>query len=134
MQGKLQGRCVVWIHSWALRIHCNPRVPLGANHLISKGWIEIGDTLLQRIYVIWYRFCILGKRFARPFEVKETSFPRSYFCYDEKHLFLISNNEKWSSLKKIFWKFCHHSKRLGLGWYYKSFVFSTSIIHQEAWL
>ena len=56
LQGNLQGRCVVWIGSWALRIHCNPRAPLSANHLISKGWIEIGNTVLQRIYVIWYRF------------------------------------------------------------------------------
>ena len=132
MQGKLPGRCVVWISSWALQIHCNPRVPLGANQLVSKGWIEIDDTLLQRIYWIQYRFCILGKRFARPFEVRGPSFPGSCFSLDEKRLFLISNNEKWLSLKKSFSKVCHHSKCLG--WYYKSFVFSTSISYQESWL
>ena len=61
----------MWISSWALQIHCNPRVPLGANHLVSKGWIEIDDTVLQKIYVIWYSFCILDKSFARTFEVKQ---------------------------------------------------------------
>ena len=74
MEGKQQGRCVVWITSWALQIHCNPRVSLGANQLVSKGWIEIDCTVLQKIYVIWYRFCILGKSFARPFDIKESIF------------------------------------------------------------
>ena len=74
MQGKLQGRCVVWISSWALQIHCNPRVPFGTNQLVSKGWFQIDDTVLQKIYVIWYRFCILGKSFARPFDIKESIF------------------------------------------------------------
>ena len=132
MQCKLQGRCVVWISSWALQIHCNPRVPLGTNQLVSKGWFEIDDIVLQKIYVIWYRFCIVGKSFARPFEVKQLPLPRSHFSEDEKHLFLILNNEKWLSLKKSFWKIYHHSKRLD--WYFKSFVFSTSIRYQEAWL
>ena len=40
LQCTLQGRCVVWITSWALQIHCNPRIFLGANQLVSKGWIE----------------------------------------------------------------------------------------------
>ena len=79
MQGKLQGWCVVWISSRVLRIHCNPRVPLGANHLVSKGWIEVDYTVLQRIYVIWYRFCILGKSFARPFDFKQLLFPDPLF-------------------------------------------------------
>ena len=75
MEGKQQGRCVVWITSWALQIHCNPRVSLGSNQLVSKGWIEIDYTVLQKTYVIWYRFCILGKCFARSFEVKQPLFP-----------------------------------------------------------
>ena len=129
MQGKLQGRCVVWISSWALQIHCKRRVSLGANHLISKGWIEIDDTVLQRIYVIWDRFCILCKWFVRPFEVKEPSFPGSCFCEDEKHLFLISQNEKRLSLKKSFWKVYHYSKCLCH--YYTSFVFSSIINIRE---
>ena len=56
-------------------MHCNPRVSLGANQLVSKGRIEIDATLLQKIYVIWYRFCILGKSFARPFDFKQLLFP-----------------------------------------------------------
>ena len=68
----------MWISSCALRIHCNPRVLLGANQLVSKGWIEIDGTVLQRIYVIWYRFCILGKSFARSFEVNQLLFTFFY--------------------------------------------------------
>ena len=68
-RGQLQGRCVVWISSWVLQIHCNPSISLGANHLVWKVWIEIDDTVLQRIHVTWYRICILRKSFARPFEV-----------------------------------------------------------------
>ena len=79
MQGKLQGRCVLWMSSWVLWIHWNPRVPLGANHLVSKGWTVIDDTVLQGIYIIWYRFCILGKGFGRPFEVKQLLFPDPVF-------------------------------------------------------
>ena len=71
MQRKQQGRCVVWISSWALKTHCIAKVSLGANELVSKGWIEIDDTVLQKIYVIWYSFCILDKSFARTFEVKQ---------------------------------------------------------------
>ena len=56
-------------------MHCNPRISLGANQLVSKGRIEIDATLLQKIYVIWYRFCILGKSFARPFDFKQLLFP-----------------------------------------------------------
>ena len=56
-------------------MHCNPRVSLGANQLVSKGRTEIDATLLQKIYVIWYRFCILGKSFARPFDFKQLLFP-----------------------------------------------------------
>ena len=74
MQGKLQGRCGVWRSSWAQQIHCNPSASLGANQLVSKGRIETHATVLQKIYVIWYRFCILGKSFARPFDIKESIF------------------------------------------------------------
>ena len=132
MQGKLQGRCFVWISSWALQIHCNRRVPLGANHLVSKVSVEIDDTVLQRIYVIWCRFCILGKSFARPFEVKQLPFPRSCLQKGKNHLFFISNDEKWLSLKKSFWKVYHHSKCFGQ--YYMSFVFSINITIWKAWL
>ena len=90
------------------------------------------DRALQKRYVTWYSFCVLGKSFAWPFEVKGLPFPWSCFFYNENHLFFISNDEKWLSLKKIFWKVYHHSKCLG--WYYKSFVFSSSITYQEAWL
>ena len=78
MQRKQQGRCVVWISSWALKTHCIAKVSLGANELVSKGWIEIDDTVLQKIYVIWYSFCILGKSFARSFEVNQLLFPFFY--------------------------------------------------------
>ena len=71
MQGKRQCRCVVWIINWALQIHCNPRVPLGAIKLVSEDWTKRDHRGLQRIYGIWYSFCILGKSFARPFEVKQ---------------------------------------------------------------
>ena len=78
LQGKQQGRCVVWIISWALQIHSNTGVPHGTNQLVQKGWIEADDTALQKIYEIWYSFCILGKSSARPFEVKQLHFHR--FC------------------------------------------------------
>ena len=79
MQGKLQGRCVVWISSWVVQLHCNWKVFLGVNHLASEAWIEIDYTVLQKIYVIWYSFCILGKSFAKPYEVKQLLFPDPVF-------------------------------------------------------
>ena len=39
--------------------------------LLWKGWMETDDRGFQRIYLIWYSFCILGKRFARPFEINQ---------------------------------------------------------------
>ena len=62
-----------------MQLHCNRKVSLGANQLASEGWIEIDYTVLQKIYVIWYSFCILGKSFARPFEVKQLLFPDPVF-------------------------------------------------------
>ena len=62
-----------------MQLHCNWKVSLGANQLASEGWIEIDYTVLQKIYVIWYSFCILGKSFARPFEVKQLLFPDPVF-------------------------------------------------------
>ena len=105
LQGKLQGSCVVRRHSWALQIHCNPRVPLGDNHLISKGWIEILDTVLQRIYVIQYRLCILGKRFARPFEVTEPSFPGSCFAKAKSICFWFQTMKNDWVWRKVFERF-----------------------------
>ena len=60
-------------------LHYNTMAPHSTNHLVSKVWIEIDDTVLQRIYVIWYRFCILGKSFARPFDFKQLLFPDPLF-------------------------------------------------------
>ena len=132
MQGKRQCRCVVWITNWAPKIRCNPRVPLGAIKLVSEDWTKTDHRVLQKIYVIWYSFCILGESFARLFKVKQLPFPWSCFSSDKNHLFLISNNEKWLSFKKIFWKVYHHSKCFGQ--YYRSAVFSTSISIWKAWL
>ena len=53
----------------ALDILYNPRFPPGANKLVSKGWLKRDHRGLQKIYVIWYSFCVLGKSFARPFEI-----------------------------------------------------------------
>ena len=39
-QSKQQCRRIVWINNWPLRSHCNPRVPLGVNRLVSKGWMK----------------------------------------------------------------------------------------------
>ena len=41
-------------------MHCNPRVPLAANKLVSEDWTKTDHRLLQKIYVIWYSFWILG--------------------------------------------------------------------------
>ena len=131
MQVQLQCWHVVWINNWVLQIHCNPRVPLGANKLVSKEWIKRDHKGLQKIYVIWYSFCILGESFARTFEYKQPFFPGSWSSQDENHLFLIWKDEKCLS-SKSFWEICHHSDCFS--WYYRSFVFSTSINTWEKWL
>ena len=64
-------RCAVWIINWALEIHCNPKVSLGANKLVSEDSTKRNHRGWQRIYAIWYSFCILGENFARPFELKQ---------------------------------------------------------------
>ena len=94
--------------------------------------METDDRVVQKIFVIWDVLCILGKSFGRPFEVKRLPFHWSCFSHEEKHLYFISNNEKWLILNKVFWKLCHHSKCFSQ--YYKSFDFSTSINYQEALL
>ena len=60
MQGKRQFRCVIWIINWALQIHCNPKVLLAANKLVSEDWTKTDHRVLQKIYVIWYSSWILG--------------------------------------------------------------------------
>ena len=54
---------------------CKPRVSLGANKLVSNDWMKRDHRALQRIYVIWYSFCILGKFLARYFELKQLPIP-----------------------------------------------------------
>ena len=66
--------CAVWIINWALQIHCNPRVPLGANKLVSRGWIKTDHRGLQKIYVSWYSFCVLSKSLAWSCELKQLLF------------------------------------------------------------
>ena len=128
----MQRRCVVWRINWSLQIHCNSRIPLGANKLVSKGWMKRDRRGLQKIFSISYSFCVLGKRFARRFEVKQLPFLRSCSWKYNNNLSLISNDKKWLSLRKSFWKIYHHSRCFSQ--YYWSFVFSTSINIQEAWL
>ena len=79
MQGKQECRCVVWIINGALEVHCNQRVDLGAKKLVSEDWTKRDYRGLQGIYGIWYTFCILGKSFARPFEVNQL--PVSWSCF-----------------------------------------------------
>ena len=86
-----------------------------------QGWMNTNHRVLQKIYVIWYSFCILGKSFPRRFEVKELPLPWSCSSYDENYLFLIWSHEEWLSLKKSFWKIYHHSKCFSQ--YYRSFSF-----------
>ena len=83
MQSKRQGRCAVWIISCPLQIHCNPRVPLGANKLVSKGWMETDDRGLQKIYIIWYSFCILGNsvRNSPRQSANAEFFVEAYLCF-----------------------------------------------------
>ena len=105
MQGKLQGRCVVWISSWDLQIRCNPRVSLGTNKMVSKGWTEIDATVLQKIYVIWYRFCILGKSFARPFDFKQLLFPDPLFPKMKVICFWFQTTKNDLIWRKVFERF-----------------------------
>ena len=79
MQGEGQCRYVVWIISLALQIHWDPRVLLGDNKLVSMGSMKRDDGGLQQLYVIWCSFYILGKSFARPFEVKRLPLTGSCF-------------------------------------------------------
>ena len=63
MQGKQQCRCVVWIINWALQIQWYQRVPLGANKLLSKGWMKT-DHSLNRSYMSFdIAFVSWGKAF-----------------------------------------------------------------------
>ena len=105
MQGNLQSRCAVWISSWVAQPHCNRKVFLGANQLASEGWIEIDYTVLQKIYVIWYRFCILCKRFARPFEVKQLLFPDPVFPKMKIICFWFQTMKNDWVWRKVFEKF-----------------------------
>ena len=77
LQGKRKCRCIVSIINWDLQIHCNPRVPLGGNKFVSEDWTNRDYRGIQRIYGTSYSFCILGKNFARSFELKQLPFPGS---------------------------------------------------------
>ena len=78
LQGMGQCTYVVWRYNWPLQIHCNPRLSLGANTLISNGWMTRNHSRSQKIYVSWYSFCILGENFDRTSEDKELLLPRSW--------------------------------------------------------
>ena len=78
----MQGRCVMWIISLALQIHCDPMVLLGDSKVVSKGSMKTDDGGLHQLYVIWCSFCILAKPFASPFEVQQLPFP--WFVFDFK--------------------------------------------------
>ena len=67
--------------------------------------METDDRVVQKIYVIWYRFCILGKCFARPFEVKGLPFPLSCFSEDEKYFFWFQTMENDWVWRKFFERF-----------------------------
>ena len=132
MQGKRQCRCVVWIINWALEIHCNARVPLGANKLVSEDWTKRNPRWLQRTCGIWYLFFVYWVKVLLDF-LKLSNFVSLYSIVPKKKIiFFISNNEKWLNLKKNFSKVYHHSKCFG--WYYRSNVFSTTITILKAWL
>ena len=92
MQGEQQCRCVVWILSLALQIHCDLKVLLGDNKLVWKGSVKTDDGGLQQLYVIWCRFCILGNIFTALFEVQQLLFP--WFVFDFKQYKMIEFEEK----------------------------------------
>ena len=75
-QGEQKCRSISWINNWAVQIHCNPRVPDGVNKLVSKGSMKRDHRGLQKVYVIWHSFCVLGASFARTFEYQQLLFPR----------------------------------------------------------
>ena len=77
-QGKRKFIWVVWIFNWALQIHYDRRVLLGANKLVSKVSVETDYRVLQKIDVILYSVYILRQSFTRPFEVKQL--PSSWSC------------------------------------------------------
>ena len=130
MQSKRKCLCVAWIINWALPIHCNPRVPYGANKLVSKVWVETDHRVLQKIYIILYSFCIQGKSFTRSLEVKQLPSPRFWSSKDRNYLFLISNDENdwvWKNFFEIFITILNVSVDI-IG----VLFFSTSINLQEA--
>ena len=88
-----QCRCVVWIISSALQIHCNPRVLLGDNKLVSNGSIKTDHRGLQELYLISCNFCILVKSFPTSFELKQLPFPWSVF--DLKQWKMIEFEDKF---------------------------------------
>ena len=92
MPGERQCRCVVWIISFALETHCDPRVLLDDNKSVSKCSTKTDVAGLQQIYVIWYSFCILGKSFAAPFEVQQLPF--RWIVFDFKEQKIIAFEEK----------------------------------------
>ena len=102
-ESKLKCRHIAWINKRALQIHCNPRIPLRANKMVSKAWMKTDHRGLQRIYVIWYSFCVLGESFARTFVYKQllilgswSSWPINIRC----HIFIALANMRKHT---IFW-------------------------------
>ena len=72
-QSKLQCRHIGWLKNRALQIHCNLTPLLGTNKLVSKAWKKRDHRGLQKIYVIWYSFCVLRETF----EYKQLLFART---------------------------------------------------------
>ena len=67
--------------------------------------METNDRVLQKIYVTWYSFCILGKNFARLFEVKQLLFPWSCFYEEKNHLFWFQTMKNHCVWRKFFEKY-----------------------------
>ena len=97
LQGQRQFRYVVWIINWALQMHCNARVPLASNKLVSQDLTKTDHRVLHKIYVIWYSFWILGTSFARLFEIKQFHFPWSCFFLIEK--LFIFHSKQWKMIE-----------------------------------
>ena len=104
-QSKLQCRHIGWLKNRALQIHCNLTPLLGTNKLVSKAWKKRDHRGLQKVYVIWYSFCVLDESFARTFVYKQLLFLRSWSSWPinvQCHIFIPPENIR---KHMFFWRF-----------------------------
>ena len=75
----------MWIINWALQIHCNPRVSLGANKLVSTSWLKTDDRVKRDMqfdiaFVFWVKILLVLLKLSNFFSLNPVPRKSEIIC------------------------------------------------------